>query len=159
MSWRTSGRLRDGFIVSIMSRKYKIRDQQKLYFVTFTVLDWMDVFIRDEYRTVVVESIKYCQANKGLEVYAYCIMTNHIHLILRSGDESKPLEGIIRDIKSFTSKNIRKILENPNQVRESRQWMLDRMYKAGKYNNNNIDFQFWQQHNHPIELDTNELMD
>ena len=46
-----------------MSRKYKIRDQEQLYFVTFTVVDWIDIFIRDEYRSIIIESIKYCQVD------------------------------------------------------------------------------------------------
>ena len=135
-----------------MSRKYKIRDQQAIYFVTFTVIDWIDVFIRDEYREVLIESISYCQKNKGLEVHAYCFMTSHIHLIIGSKG-LMPLEGIIRDLKAFTSRSIRKLLENHTQVSESRrEWILRRMYNAGKYNPNNIDFQFWQQYSHPIEL-------
>jgi len=137
-----------------MSRKYKIRDQRQIYFVTFTVIDWIDVFIRDEYRHVFIESVKYCQKNKGLEVYAYCIMTSHIHLIIGSKG-TMPLEGIIRDLKAFTSRSIRKILENDIQVHESRrEWMLRRMYTAGKYNPNNIDFQFWQQFSHATELNS-----
>ena len=142
-----------------MSRKYKIRDQQKLYFVTFTVIHWIDVFIRNEYRLIVVDSLKFCQANKGLEIYAYCIMPSHIHMIVGTSG-LKNLEDIIRDLKSFTSRRIRKTLEDNNQVHESRkEWMLKMMYTAGRFNNNNIDFQFWQQHSHPIELNTNELMD
>jgi putative transposase len=61
-----------------MSRKYKIHDQSALYFVAFTVIHWLDVFIRREYRDTFLESIRYCQANKGLEVCAYCIMSSHI---------------------------------------------------------------------------------
>ena len=142
-----------------MSRKYKIRDEQKLYFVTFTVIDWIDVFIRDEYRAIVIDSIKYCQTNKGLEVYAWCIMTSHIHLIVGSKGDS-PLEGILRDLKSFTSRHIRKALEDTARVQESRrEWILHRMYNAGTYNPNNNDFQFWQQHSHPIELNTNDKID
>lgn len=142
-----------------MSRKYKIHDQQKLYFVTFTVIHWIDVFIRNEYRSIFIESIKYCQNNKGLLVCAFCIMPSHVHLILGSSGQYN-LEGIIRDLKSFTSRNIRLLLEKNTLVQESRRdWMLRMMYNAGRYNNNNIDFQFWQQHNHPIELNTNELMD
>ena len=119
----------------------------------------MDVFIRDEYRKIVIDSIQYCQRNKGLEVYAYCIMTSHIHLIIGTTGEKKQ-EEIIRDLKSFTSRHIRKALENPNHVHESRrEWMLGTMYKAGKDNINNKDFQFWMQHNHPIELSSNNLLD
>ena len=65
-----------------MSRKYKIRDQSALHFVTFTVIHWLDVFIRREYGDVFLDSIRYCQANKGLEVCAYCIMSSHIYLII-----------------------------------------------------------------------------
>ena len=136
-----------------MSRKYKIHNQSSIYFVTFTVIDWIDVFIRDEYRAIVVNSVRYCQENKGLEVYAYCFMTSHIHLIIGASSRL-PLEGIIRDLKAFTSRHIRKILEDDGQVKESRAWILSRMYYAGKYNSNNKDFQFWQQHSHPIELNT-----
>jgi putative transposase len=142
-----------------MSRKYKIRDQQKLYFVTFSVIDWIDLFIRNEYRQILIESIIYCQKNKGLEVYAYCIMTSHVHMIVGSNG-SYPLEGIIRDMKSFTSRALRNTLENPNRVHESRrEWMLKRMYTAGIHNSSNNDFQLWQHHYHPVEMVTNEMID
>src|SRR5688572_2648760 len=98
-----------------MSRKYKIRDQNKLYFVTFTVVQWLDVFTRQEYRDIFLDSIRYCQKHKGLEVGAYVIMSNHVHMIIgRDGEEN--LEGIIRDIKKFTSnKIIKAINENPQE--------------------------------------------
>ena len=142
-----------------MSRNYKIRDQQKIYFVTFTVINWIDFFIRDIYRDVFIKSVKHCQAEKGLEVYAWCMMTSHIHIIV--GTQGKePLEGIIRDLKSFTSKSFRKLLEETDAVGESRrEWLLWMMQRAGRKNSNNNDFQFWQQHNQPEVLDTNEIMD
>jgi len=143
-----------------MSRKYKIRDQEKLYFVTFTVIEWIDLFIRDEYRSIIVESIKYCQQNKGLDVYGYCMMTSHMHMIIGTSSHTTTLEGVIRDMKSYTSRRIREAIENSNIVHESRrEWMLKMMYNAGRYNSNNNDFQLWQQHNQPIELNTNELID
>ena len=142
-----------------MSRKYKIKDQDKLHFVTFTVVEWIDVFIRHEYKEIFLDSVKYCQKNKGLEVYAWVIMTNHVHMILRAAPDHM-LENIIRDLKSHTSKTIKILLEKPDlHVESRRKWMLQMMRKAGKQNNNNHDFQFWQQHNQPIELSTNQLID
>lgn len=142
-----------------MSRKYKIRDQDKLHFVTFTVINWIDVFIRNEYRNMFLESVRFCQKNKGLEVFAWCIMTSHIHMILGTNGENK-LENIIRDLKSFTSRSIRKLIVSNEKVGESRRkWMVEMMKKAGLGNSNNRDFQFWQQHNHPIELSTNKLLE
>jgi putative transposase len=139
-----------------MSLKYKIRDQEKVYFVTFTVIHWLDVFIRKEYRDIFLDSIRYCQQNKGLELYGYCIMSSHIHMIIgRHGNES--LEGIIRDIKKFTSvKIIEAIRNNPQESRrELFLWLFER---AGKANSNNTNSQFWQQHNHPVELSTDEML-
>ncbi len=52
-----------------MSTKYKIRDQEQLYFISFAVVYWIDVFVRNEYREVLLDSLRYCQKNKGLEVY------------------------------------------------------------------------------------------
>lgn len=93
---------------------------------------------------------------KGLDLYAYCIMTNHIHLII--GTENGVLSDIVRDFKSFTSRHIRKSIEN--SITESRKlWILEIMKDFGSRNERNKGFQFWQQHNHPIELDTNELLD
>jgi putative transposase len=145
------------FYINFMSRKYKIRDQDKLYFVTFTVIQCLDVFIRKEYKDIFLESLRYCQQNKGLEVYAYCIMSSHVHLIIgRHGNSS--LEGIIRDVKKYTANQIIEAVKNNTQEsrRELLIWLFER---AGKQNNNNTHYQFWQQNNHPIELATNEMIE
>jgi putative transposase len=138
-----------------MSRKYKIRDQEKIYFVSFAVVYWIDVFIRNEYKEILLDSLRYCQKEKGLEVYAWCIMTSHVHLII--GSEGDKIENILRDFKSFTSTQMRKAIQN-NNIESRREWMLWMMKRAGIKNSNNNDFQFWQQHNHPIELWDNYMM-
>ena len=48
-----------------MSRNYKIRNQDELHFVTFTVIQWLDVFTRREYRDILLDSIRYYQEEKG----------------------------------------------------------------------------------------------
>ena len=141
-----------------MSTKYKFRDQTKPYFVTLTVVNWIDVFTRPVYRDVIIQSLKYCQKEKGLEIYAWCLMTNHLHLIIGTLGIMK-MEDILRDFKSFTSRRIRKILEDITLAESRRLWMLTMMQKAGMKNSNNRDFQFWQQNNHPVELDTNKTID
>ncbi len=132
-----------------MSRKYKINNNEGIYFVSFAVVYWIDVFIRRDYKDIFVESLRYCQKNKDLRIHAWCIMTSHVHLIISS--ENKELSGILRDLKSFTSTRIKKaILENPSESRK--EWMIWMMKRAGIKNSNNEEFQFWQQNNHPIEL-------
>lgn len=132
-----------------MSTKYKIRDQEQLYFISFAVVYWLDVFVRNEYREVLLDSLRYCQKNKGLEIYAWCIMTSHVHLII--GTTDRKMEDILRDFKSYTSSQLKKTITE-NQKESRREWLLWMMQRAGKKNNNNNGFQFWQQDNHPIEL-------
>ena len=140
-----------------MGRKYAIYDQQGIHFVTFTVVNWIDLFIRDEYKQIIIESLQYCQENKGLKVHAFCIMTSHIHLIL-SVDDGRRLSDVIRDLKSFTSTRLKKIIqEHPQESRK--EWLMWMFERAGKKNKRNNSFQLWQQHNHPIELSSNEMMD
>ena len=139
-----------------MSRNYKIRDQSKLYFVSYATVNWIDVLIRPVYKDIVIDSLKYCIENKGLEIYAWCIMTSHVHLII--GSRQDKIEYILRDHKRHTSKEITKaISDNPQESR--REWILWMLERAGKKNSNNETYQFWQQNNNPIELSTNKMMD
>ena len=132
-----------------MSRKYKINNKEGIYFVSFAVVYWIDVFIRRDYKDIFVESLRYCQNNKNLRIHAWCIMTSHVHLIISS--DGKELSGILRDLKSFTSTRIKKAIME-NSVESRKEWMIWMMKRAGIKNSNNDGFQFWQQNNHPIEL-------
>jgi putative transposase len=132
-----------------MSRKYKFGDSSKLYFISFAVVYWIDLFIRKEYKDIVLKSWRYCQNQKDLDIYGWCIMTSHIHMII--GSRGRPLDKIVGEMKSYTSRNLRRtIMEN---IQESRkEWLMDMMQCAGSNNNNNKDWQLWQQHNKPIEI-------
>lgn len=124
-----------------MSRKYKIRDQDKLYFVTFTVIEWIDLFTRREYRDIFLDSVRYCQEFKGLDLCAYCIMSSHVHMILgRNGEQ--PLEGLMRDIKKFTSVKILEAIKT-SSVESRKEFLLWHFGKAGRANPNNTHFQLW----------------
>lgn len=139
-----------------MSRAYKFRDQTRPYFVSFATVHWIDVFTREHYCNFILESLRYCQKEKGLIIYAWVIMPSHIHLII--GTDEKPMQDILRDFKSFTSRGLKE--EISNNMQESRkEWLLNAFTKAGKANGNNIDWQFWQQQNHPIELSDNSILE
>ncbi|ANE49494.1 REP-associated tyrosine transposase [Flavisolibacter tropicus] len=132
-----------------MSRKYKFRDNDQLYFVSFAVVDWIDLFIRTEYKDILLKSFQYCREHKGLELYAYCIMTSHVHLII--GSQKEPMANIMRDLKRHTSEQLHKaIQQHPGESRK--EWMLQLLQQAGSQNSNNRGFQLWRQDNRPIEL-------
>ncbi len=134
-----------------MSRNYKVLDQGGVYFITMTTVGWIDVFTRKEYRDLYLDSLRYCQKEKGLIVYAWCIMSNHVHLIVRAKDDN--LSAVIRDLKKFTSKKIFAAID-VNSEESRRNWIIAIFKKSGEFNHNNVNFQFWQQHNQPIELFT-----
>ena len=133
-----------------MSEKYKIRDQDQQYFITFATAGWIDVFTRQDYVLVLLDSIKFCQEKKGLEVYAWCIMSNHIHMIVgRKGEHA--IENIIRDLKKYTSKQIVKAIAE--HERESRkEWMLRLFMEFGHQSAKHKGSMFWQNEYHPIAL-------
>lgn len=118
-----------------------------LYFVTTTVVNWIDVFTRPKYKQIILDSLAFCQQTKGLEIYAWVLMPNHLHMIVgvaetmaadktteadcksaETGkqcprDDASFMASIMRDFKKFTSKKILEALLNDTQ--ESRRgWML-----------------------------------
>ena len=70
-----------------MSRKYKFANPEGVYFVSFATVQWIDVFTRRCYKDILVESINYCVENKGLKIYAWVIMSNHVHLLIQKTEE------------------------------------------------------------------------
>ncbi|MBI5370935.1 MAG: transposase [Sphingobacteriales bacterium] len=124
---------------------YKIRNQGAVHFLTFAVVEWVDVFSRKVYRDMVLESIRYCRKEKGLLLHCWCIMSNHLHLIV-SAKESN-LSDLLRDFKKFTSKQLVKAIQE-----NRREWMLEIFKKEGQKNSRNSEFQFWRQDNQPMEL-------
>ena len=133
-----------------MSRKYKFHNPEGVYFISFAVQGWVDVFTRSEYKNIIIDNLSYCQKNKGLELFAWCLMTNHIHLIARAS-EGNTLPNILRDFKKFTSKQVVKaITENERESRK--EWLLHQFKTAD-------GIRFWRRDNRPIELWSNAVID
>ncbi len=138
-----------------MSRKYKFHEQEQLYFITYSIVNWIDVLTRKEYRDIVLASLDHCIEKRGLDVYAWCIMTNHVHLII--GSHGDKMEDILRDHKRHTSTELLKAIQgNPSESRKDR--MMQEFHRAGQANSNNTHYQLWQQHNKPIPLYSAEVL-
>jgi len=123
--------------------------KEAAYFMTMTVVGWADVFTRVNHRDTLIESLRYCVHEKGLNIFAYCLMSNHLHLIANT-NEPFLLEDTIRDFKKYTSKKIVSQIQNEPESR--REWLLSLFgiaaFKTGKHK----EFKFWQEGNHAIEL-------
>ncbi len=135
-----------------MSTKYKATIIREAYFVTITTVGWIDVFTRLRQKYVILNALKHCQKERGLEIYAYCIMSNHLHLLCR-GSEQEPLSDVMRDFKKFTSKKIIKtIVEYPESRRE---WMLTYFKKACAHLKRKQQYKVWQDGYHAKHVYSN----
>jgi len=136
--------------------RYFIRDQEAIYFVTFTIIDWIDIFSRKDYKLILTDSLNYCIREKGLIVFCWVVMSNHIHLIIKA-KEGYELSPIIRDFKKFTAK---KIIKEFNIVGESRRkWILSKLEFAGKRLKRISKYKFWKDDNHAILLYNNRIIE
>ncbi|GAA4314299.1 REP-associated tyrosine transposase [Nibribacter koreensis] len=137
-----------------MGIKNKIHEGH-LYFLTLTVVDWIDVFTRPVYRHIILESLKFCQEKKGLEIYAWVLMSNHLHLIA-SAKEGANLSDILRDFKKFTSRSIVEAIKQENESRK--EWMLYRFQFPANVQSKVIHYKFWQDGNEAKEIHSNEFL-
>jgi REP element-mobilizing transposase RayT len=127
-----------------MASAYQIDNPFGTYFLTFQVVDWVDIFSRKVYKDIIVDSFSYCRKEKGLKIWAYVIMTNHVHCILSSTNEN--LSSAIRDFKRFTATQI---IDTISVIPESRRnWMLKRFEFSARKNARNSLHQFWTHDNH-----------
>ena len=131
---------------------HTILEQQGCSYLTLNVVDCIDIFIRPVYKQVIVESLNYFIDKKGLTVYAWCLMTNHLHLIAQA-NQGYGLSSLITDLKKFTS---RLILEDIDVEPDSRrQWMLEKFRNAGNSFKMLEKFQVWQTSINPVYIDLN----
>jgi len=138
-----------------MSDKYKARNQNEAYFITMTVVGWIDIFTRPNQKFAIVESLDYSIQNKGLEVFAWVLMSNHLHMICRCKSETG-IQAWLRDFKKFTSK---KIIELINEEPESRRsWLINSFKEACAHLKRNQEFKVWQNGSHCIEIFNHEIL-
>ena len=130
--------------------RYFITDQHATYFLTFTVVEWTDVFTRPQYKMAIVDSLNYCIEHKGLVCNAWVLMTNHLHVIVRAVTPAR-LSDIIRDFKKFTSKKIVELIQTTPESR--REWLLHKFEFAAHATGRAENFKMWTDDNHAILLD------
>lgn len=133
-----------------MSERWKFVGEYA-HFISFAVVGWIDVFTRADYAEFLLKNLDFCRKNKGLKLYAFVIMPNHVHLVAAA--EQGNLGEVMRDFKTYTSKELVKMIA-ANERESRREWMLRLFKEYGAANPQNVHHQFWQQSNKPILLNT-----
>jgi REP element-mobilizing transposase RayT len=114
------------------------------HFCTITVLDWTPVFIEARHIDPLIESLSFCRAHKGLQLFAYVVMPNHLHVIAAADD----LPAVMRDFKRFTSRTVHDRL-----VADGRETALAWLERgAQRARRERGEFSLWQDGFHPQEI-------
>lgn len=87
--------------------RYQFIDGVGVYFVTFTITEWLPIFISEEPVKIITDSLLFCIQQKNLRVNAYVIMPNHIHLIVFDARfDNNNLQKTLGDFRKFTGRKI-----------------------------------------------------
>ncbi len=125
-----------------------------VYFITLTVSGWIDLFSRSRYKDILINNLEYCRKRESLEIFAYVIMTNHLHMLARRLDAD--LNELLGRFKSFTSKEmLKEIQENPQESR--REWLLHQFKFYAQKNVQYSQYHLWQYQNHPTSIYSTEI--
>ena len=131
-----------------MPYAYQIHKQDAAYFLTPTIVEWADALMRPEHKNLICESLNFCVQEKGLEIFAYVIMSSHMHMIARA--KNADLSDIVRDFKKYTSNELLKSFQSGRESRKD--WMLDLFKHGGHKQSNKSKNQVWQYNNHAEEV-------
>jgi len=129
--------------------RYKIFEDQRPYFATGTIIQWLPLFSNPEVVQYVLDSWVFMQEHLRLTLYAFVIMENHLHMVASSDDLSKELG----DFKSFTARQIIDYYKR-NDSRSVLRALSDGKQPFKK----DREHQFWQEGSHPQQIRTREMM-
>jgi len=132
-----------------MRSRYKFVEPDGIYFVTATIVEWIPVFITREACEIVTDSLTYCRQEKGLRLYSYVIMENHLHLVAQAGD----LGRVIQAFKRHTARELLRYAE-----RTKRNWLLNQFEFYKKRYKEESKHQVWQEGVHPQHLTTDKML-
>ena len=135
-----------------MSTKYKAVTTDQAYFITITTVGWVDIFTRLNQKYNIINALQYCQEKKGLEIYAYCIMHSHVHLMCKATN-GFILSDVMRDFKKYTSKKIIQTIMEETESR--REWLLVYFKKACEHLKRDQSYKVWQEGYHEETVETN----
>jgi putative transposase len=131
-----------------MRTRYKIVDDNYAYFITSTIVEWIPIFTSEKYYNILINTIKFYQSHNNLEVFAYAILPEHFHMIMRC----KELIKTVQLIKMYSAKQLINELKTDNNFS-----ILEKLNLYKKNYKTNSDYQVWQEGFHP-QVILNEKM-
>ncbi len=87
-----------------MSTKYRFIEGRFPHFITLTLVEWIDLFSRERYKEIIIKNLEYCIKEKALIIHSYVIMSNHLHLIVNTANETD-ISSLIKNFKKIYSES------------------------------------------------------
>lgn len=78
---------------------------------------------------LLIDSLKFCQEKKGVNILGWCLMPSHLHFIANTTIPFD-LDIVVRDFKRFTCNSL--IQQIKNEPESRREWLLDKFQFAAK---------------------------
>jgi putative transposase len=129
--------------------RYKMYDKEIPHFLTMTTVDWIPLFANRDIVSIILESLRFAQRERGVVLYAYVIMENHLHCIASAPELGKTM----KQFKSFTARSAVDYLEECNNLP-----LLEKMQWAKLPHKKKCDYQLWQEGNHPEAIYSEEML-
>lgn len=116
----------------------------EVFFWTATINHWQKLLLEDRYKDVVISSLEYLSNAGKIDVYAFVIMPNHIHLIWKT-NELNGKETAQGSFLKYTAHEFRKML------------LKEKKLASYKVDAENKKHEFWQRDSLAIHLHSHEV--
>jgi REP element-mobilizing transposase RayT len=127
--------------------RYRFHPDGALFYVTFSVVDWLPVFVSEQAFKIVTESLNFCHGQKGLRINAYVIMPTHVHaMVFHESFQARPLESVLTDFRKFTGRR----LADYAGVHLPKCFSEIFRQRSGA----DRERRFWQPTRHPVQIET-----
>lgn len=125
--------------------RYKFHESHFPYFITSTIVEGYSLFADPNIADILLQSLRFLQEERGVILFAYVIMHNHLHIIAEHEN--------LQSMKSFTARKIIDYLKESNKTRTLKKLQI---YKQSFHKDS--DFQVWQEGLHPKQIHNCEIM-
>jgi REP element-mobilizing transposase RayT len=110
---------------------------------------WVPVFTRRPYFDLVLKTLHYCRENKGLKLFAWVLLDNHMHLLAAS----EQLPKTMQEFKSFTARELIRLAQ-----KDGREWLLAQFKFYKTHHKGDSHYQVWQEGYHPQVITTEDML-
>jgi len=129
--------------------RYKIFENNAPHFLTSTIINWIPLFTRPSTVQIILDALAYRQQHRGLKIYGYVILENHLHWIAQT-------ENLTKEIQSFKSYTARLLIQYLQQQQVTR--ILKQLAFYKKPHKTDRQYQVWEEGSHPQLIQNEEML-